>query len=284
MIHGWGRSAAGAAGALLLLAAGSLALAFRAWQRRTAELVGRLRVEAVSAPAPTVPTPEELAALPAPVARYFTYALGPESPVRLARVAHAGTFRTRPGARASRFTSIQNISAVPRGFVWDAAISMLPLIPVRVRDSYLGGKAGVDGRIGGLIPVVREAGTPELASGALARWLGEAVWLPTALLPGPDFSWAAIDDRSARATLTDRGIEVSMVAHFGAAGEIVRITAERYREEGGRGVLTPWLIELGDYTHTGGMMVPMSGSVSWELPGGRFEYWKARIVDVEYER
>jgi hypothetical protein len=32
------------------------------------------------------------------------------------------------------------------------------------------------------------------------------------------------------------------------------------------------------------MMVPMTGAVGWELPEGRFEYWKARIVDISYER
>lgn len=279
-----GRLAAAAAGGLLLVAAGSLALAFRAWQRQTARLVHRLREEAAAAPEQPMPSPERLAALPAPVARYFAFALGPEAPVRLARIQHEGDFRTRPGGRPAPFTSIQNVSVSPRGFVWDAAISMLPLIPVRVRDSYIGGEGAMRGRIGGLVPVVDQSGTPELASGALARWLGEAVWLPSALLPSSELRWDPVDDTSARATLTDRGTQVSMVAHFGGAGEIIRLTADRYRDVSGRGVLTPWVIELGEYARTSGMMVPMAGTVSWELPEGRFEYWKGRIVDVEYER
>ena len=275
---------AGVAGGIVLLAAAALMLAARAWQRATAELVSKLRAEALSAAPRTVPTPGELAGLPAPVARYFAYALGAEAPVRLARVLHAGEFRTRLGARAARFTSVQTIAAMPRGFVWDAAISLLPLVPVRVRDTYLAGRGGMDGRIAGLIPVVAQSGSPELASGALARWLGEAVWLPSALLPGEGLSWEAVDETSARVTLEGGGTRVSMLVQFGRSGEIVRITAERFRETGGLAVLTPWIVELGDYARTGGTMIPMSGSVSWQLPEGRLEYWKARIVDVSYER
>ena len=279
-----GRLAAAAAGGLLLLAAGSLALALHAWQRQTARLVQRLREEAAAEPGQSMPPSQQLAALPPPVARYFAFALGPEAPVRLARIQHEGSFRTRPGGRAAPFSSIQNVSVSPRGFVWDAAISMLPLIPVRVRDSYLGGEGAMRGRIGGLIPVVDQSGTPELASGALARWLGEAVWLPSALLPSSELTWDPVDDTSARVTLTDRGTRVSMVAYFGDGGEIVQLTADRFRDVGGRGVLTPWVIELGDYARTAGMMVPLAGTVSWQLPEGRFEYWNGRIVDVEYER
>jgi hypothetical protein len=279
MIEGWGRIAAGIAGGVVLLTVGAFAQARRAWRQGTDALVAELRAGAGPAKAAALP-----ADLPAPVARYFAFALGSEAPVRVARVVHAGTFRTRPGGRASPFTSIQTVSVRPRGFVWDATIAMMPVVPVRIRDTYVGGTGGIEGRVGGLVPVVDQSGTPELAAGALARWLGEAVWLPSALLPGDGLAWEAIDDRAARATLTDRGTRVSMVAHFGPAGGIERITADRYRDVDGRGVLTPWIIELGEYTRTGGMMVPMTGSVAWELPEGRFEYWNARIVDVAYER
>jgi len=284
MIEGWGRIAAGVAGGLVLLTVAAFAQARRVWRQGTDALVAELRAAAAPGPTAAPDRTDVPAGLPAPVAHYFAFALGAEAPVRVARVMHAGTFRTRPGGRASRFTSIQTISVRPRAFVWDAAIAMLPVIPVCIRDTYVGGKGGIEGRAGGLVPVVHQSGTPELASGALARWLGEAVWLPSALLPGDGLAWEAIDDRSARATLTDRGTKVSMVAHFGPAGEIVRITADRYRDVGGRGVLTPWIIELGDYVRTSGMMVPTSGSAGWELPEGRFEYWKARIVDISYER
>jgi hypothetical protein len=278
------RVAAAAAGGIVLLVGAALLLASRAWQRATAVLVGRLRDEALSAEPRSPPTPGELAALPPPVARYLAYALGQEAPVRIAQVLHAGEFRSRLGSEAAHFTSVQTIAARPRGFIWDAAISLLPLVPVRVRDTYLAGRGSMDGRIGGLFPVVAQSGSPELASGALARWLGEAVWLPSALLPGDGLSWEAVDEASARVTLEDGGARVSMLVQFGSSGAIVRITAERYREAGGLAVLTPWIVELGDYTHTGGMMIPMTGSVSWQLPEGRLEYWKARIVDVSYER
>lgn len=82
--------------------------------------------------------------------------------------------------------------------MWDARIRSAPLLDVRVRDSYLGGAAML-GKLAGVVPVVDRAGSPELASGALLRYLAELPWLPMALLPGGGLSWQAVDDSTARA-------------------------------------------------------------------------------------
>jgi hypothetical protein len=84
-------------------------------------------------------------------------------------------------------------------------------------------------------------------------------------------------------TLTDGPTTVAVDAHFGPNGEIVRVTADRFRDVKGDGVLTPWEVTLGDYARSGEMMIPMTGEVSWLLPAGRFSYWRARIVRVEHE-
>lgn len=49
-----------------------------------------------------------------------------------------------------------------------------------------------------------------LSRGALQRYLAEAVWFPTALLPREGLKWTAVDDSTALATLTDSGITVSL--------------------------------------------------------------------------
>jgi uncharacterized protein DUF6920 len=61
---------------------------------------------------------------------------------------------------------------------------MAPSLPVRVRDSYIDGTGAMEGKIASLITVVNQSGRPELAAGELHRYLSEAVWLPTVLLPG----------------------------------------------------------------------------------------------------
>lgn len=274
--------AAALAGGLVV----ATSVAGRAWKRETERLLTRLNEPADEgeAPVPATWDPAALVGLPEPVARYFRWALTPGQPlVRAARIEHEGEFRGSLEAAWSPFTSVQHFTVSPPGFVWDARIATPPLVGVRVRDFYIGGDAGMLGRIGGVFTVVEQAGTPELASGALHRAFAERVWLPTALLPGRGVRWEALDGSSARATLTDHGIVVSMVAHFAPGGEIERVEMLRYRDAGGVGAPTPFEGRFRAYRRIEGMMVPTEGEVAWLLPEGRFDYWKARIVSVRYE-
>jgi hypothetical protein len=111
----------------------------------------------------------------------------------------------------------------------------------------------------------------------LRRYLAEAVWYPTALRPGGGLSWRAVDDRTARATLTDRGDTDS--ATFTVDGDrVVRVEADRYRQE--TGDVVPWTGHFGDYVTVEGIHVPTVAAVEWALPSGPFRYWRARIDGV----
>jgi hypothetical protein len=226
---------------------------------------------------------DQFAGLPAPVRRYFEFALTPGQPlVEAARLEHAGEFAARPG-RWSPFTSVEQFTVQPPGFVWDARIRMWPLAAVTVRDSYSRGEGAMLVKLAGLIPMVDRRGTPELASGALMRYLAEAAWLPTALLPASGVAWEALDERSARATLVDSGVRVSLNFHFGAQGGIRRVTGDRFRDVEGRGVLTRWEGEFSDYRRVEGMMIPHTGEVAWALPDARMPYWRGRILAAAYK-
>jgi len=276
------RIAATVAGGVAALSAAAVAAGTLRWKRETARAVARLAGAAPDEGA-AVFTRDDLAGLPAPVARYFEFALAPGQPmIRRARVEHAGDFAMRPGAWVP-FTSVQHVAVRPPGFVWDASIHMTPGPATRVRDGYLEGEGSTYGAVAGVVPVVRQRGSPELAAGALMRYLAEAPWFPTALLPREGVTWTPVDDGTARATLIDRGTTVSVDFRFGARGEIVALSALRYRDVDGRGVLTPWAAEWSRYERVGGMMVPTEGEVAWLLPEGRHAYWRARVVRAEYE-
>lgn len=271
-----------ATGAVMAGAAGALVIGMRSWDRTTEGMVDRLAAERHPAGGSTFQT-DDLAGLPSPVVRYFEYALTVGQPlIRGARVEHTGEFRGSLDADWSPFRSVQHYSADPPGFVWDARIDMVPVAGVRVRDSYLDGRAAMEGRVAGLIPVVSQEGSDELASGALHRFLAEAAWLPTALLPREGLWWEAVDDSTARVTLTDSGITVSLDVHFGSAGEIVRVEAERYRDVDGKGVLTPFVGRFTDYAEVEGIRIPLAGEVEWILAKAPLSYWRGRIEQVEY--
>lgn len=264
--------------------AGAAAIGALGWSRGTARVLEPLLECGVARESATFST-DDLAGLPAPVVRYFEFALEPDQPlVRGATVRQTGQFRLRPGGGQSPFTATQYFTAPDPGFVWDARIHIAPLITVRVRDHYFNGSAAMLGKVAGLIPVVDQQNTPGLASGALHRALMERPWFPTALLPSEGVRWEPIDDRSARATLTDAGISVSMDVHFGDAAEIVRVEAERMRDVDGKGVPTPFVGYFSDYAPIHGMMVPMQGHVEWILADGRYDFWHARIDSIDFDR
>lgn len=282
----WARVMAAVAGGVAGSAAAAIATGTFLWSRSTARAVGRL---APSGTAGTF-TRDQLAGLPDLVVRYFEFALRPDqSPgqplLRTARIEHAGEFRGSLDAPWSPFTSVQHVSADPPGFVWDAKIRMSPLLAVRVRDSYLEGTGSMRASLAGVIPVLNAWGRTDLASGALHRYLAEAVWLPTALLPRPGLTWEPIDGDSARATLTDFGVSVSLDFRFNDKGEVVSVyTPARYRDVNGEGVPTPWEGHFRGYERMDGVMVPREGEVAWILPEGRLTYWRGRVVGVGYWR
>ncbi len=254
------------------------------WKHQTARDIDKLSVRAPSmTDHPVCYERSEISTLPSPVIRYFEFALGSESPlVESARVEWEGAFSLRP-RRWSAFSATQYYRVWPPGFLWDARIRMTPLVPVLVRDAYIDHEGSLRAAIGGVIRVANEHGTPELATGELLRYLGEAVWYPTALLPSAGVSWSPIDHLSATATLRDGATTASMDAHFGPAGEISSISAMRPRRLNGSSVLTPWIARLAGYSARGGMQVPTSGCAEWMLPTGPLPYWRGRLVDVQYD-
>ena len=154
----------------------------------------------------------------------------------------------------------------------------------RVYDAYVEGQGFLHASLLGLFTVADQRGGAEMAQGELLRYLAEAVWYPTALLPGQSLTWAARDDSSAVATLADGGTTVSLTFLFGADGLVEAVeSAERYRSVGHRYIPTPWRGRFWSYAEQDGMRIPMEGEVAWILPEGAWPYWRGRMASVAYD-
>ena len=154
--------------------------------------------------------------LPPPVARYFRHVLQDgQKHIRIAKMHQSGMLRTSKTTETwSSFTAIHLVVPPATGFIWNAKVEMPLAAHVRVLDSYIAGVGAGRVNLLSAFAVASEAGAPELNAGALHRYLAEAVWYPTALLPQPGLMWSPIDDRAAMATLTDRGATVSLEFRF----------------------------------------------------------------------
>lgn len=174
-------------------AAASVIAGSSKWDRSTAERVARL-----SPPTPGVAVYHEamLAGLPPPALRYFRRVLRDGQPiVRYTVARQEAEFFINGAWRPLRAS--QDFLAAPPGFVWDARITMAPLVPAYVRDSYVNGVGTMTASVLGVYTLVDQQAIAELNAGALQRFLAEAVWLPTALLPSPGHH-ATIDRRLRR--------------------------------------------------------------------------------------
>lgn len=270
---------------LAAMIAGLLVGAEMRWRKATTALVARV-AGGETGDAPARFHASDVDSLPVPVAAYFRAVLHDGQPlVRRATITQEGTFLLRPTADGWRhFTATQHISTEPPAFVWDARIRMLPGIAVNVRDGFADAAGSMRASIMGIVPLVSVTGTPELAQGALLRYLAEATWVPTALLPAAGVIWTAIDDSSARATLTVGTTTASLTFYFDAQHLISRIhAADRMRDVRGTGVPTPWEGHFTEYAERGGMRIPLSGDVGWILPEGRQSYWRGRLLSVRFE-
>ena len=227
---------------------------------------------------------EHLPTLPAPVVRYFEFALTEGQPlIRTATLRQTGILRAAADAPWSPLSAVEYFSVQPHGFVWDARCRMAPLLSVRIRDSYISGAGASEARFAGVIRLGHKRDTPEVASASLVRYLAEAAWVPTTLLPREGLTWTEVDHTTARATLTDLETTVSIDVQFGEHGGIERISTMRYREINGDLVLTPWIGYFREYAELAGMMIPMAAEVQWDLPEGALTVWHGRILTAEYQ-
>ena len=184
-----------------------------------------------------------------------------------------------------KFTATQLVVTKRLGFDWDAKIQMFPFINVFVHDTYLLGEGHLQTSIIGLFTVAKMHNTPQLNQGELLRFLAEAVWYPTSLLPSQSVVWGAIDQNSSRATLTDGKTTASVVFQFDTEGLITSMRAEArcHSVVGDKLVFMPWVGNFREYSVCNGMQIPLEGEVGWEHPEGLRLYFIGKTTKINYE-
>lgn len=245
------------------------------------------RVDAkVDPPRPTRYDARELEGLPTPVQRYFRAVLQDGQPIISGvTIDMAGTFNMSPtGAQWKPFTSRQRVVTSRPGFLWDARVSMLPGLPVRVIDGYIAGKGLLHAAILGLFTVAETSGGGEIARGEFMRYCAEMPWYPTALLPSQGVHWEAVDDRAANATIWDGPLTLSLLFRFNDGGLIDSFRAEaRGGMVGQELVMAPWEGNWSNYRTCDGVTVPFTGEVAWMRPEGRRSYFVGTVTALIHQ-
>ena len=275
---------------LVVAAVGLSAYGSKRWNSSARALTSRLEATRIGdqaqSPFPKRYDARELEGMPAPVQRYFRAVLKDGQPIVTAATLNiAGTFNLSPtGEQWKPFTSHQRVITRRPGFLWDAQISMLPGVAVRVIDSYIAGEGLLHATIQGLFTVADARGGGELARGEFMRFFAEAPWYPTALLPSQGVRWEAVDDASANATIVDGPITLTLLFRFNDSGLIDSFRAEsRGAGVGNEMVMLPWEGRWSNYQVRDGMTVPFTGEVAWIRPEGPKPYFVGTVTSLTYQ-
>jgi len=255
------------------------------WRRRqTARHVAELR-QAATTGRERVFTEDDLEGLPTPVRGYLANVLQEGQPyVDSVRLEQTGKLRPGDATAAWKpFTATQYVTVEPPGFSWEASVSLAPLVSVRVRDQFHDWTGTASVSLFGVVPLETVDSSPELEEAELMRYLAEAVWYPTALLPTAGVEWEPIDDRTANATIENGDVEASLTFSFTEDNEVARVHADRYRRVDGGYESTPWSGYWRAYETRNGIRVPTEGDVVWHLPDGDMHAWQGRITAIRYD-
>ena len=229
-------------------------------------------------------TYDDIEGLPEPVQRYFKYSIKEgQAYIQFARLEHTGSFRMDVGRDWYPVEGKECFTADVPAFIWYGKVKMNPLVWVKARDKYHNGTGNMLIKLQSTIKIADEQGR-ELSQSDLVRWLGEAPFFPTALLPGKDLRWEEIDSDSARVIVEDHGLHVSGVFYFNEKGQITRfLTHDRFRTVDYRQVNDPFNGYYRDYQEYNGFMIPTEIEAVWDLDEGNFSYAKFKVEDIQYE-
>ena len=213
--------------------------------------------------------------------RYAERALPADTPIpRQVRITQRGEMWQKPDGRAMRFTATQSLAVERVAFSWQARFPLVGPLALRVADDYADGDGKLEVRLFGL-PLQRQR-DPETVAGEALRYLAELPFVPPAIVHNRELEWRQLDERRVEVSAHLGGERLVVELELNEGGEIVRSSSHvRRRKVGDEWLPTPWGGRFSDYETLGGIRLPTSGEAYWDLPHGRYVYWRATVLSAQ---
>ncbi len=237
------------------------------------ELETRLTVP----PRPGQFSQSDVADLPASARSMLTAAIAPGTP-RAAAV----RLRIRGAIKLNRWLPFRSteIIAPGAGFVWRARVAGV----INGYDRFVDGQGEMRWKLLGLLTVASGSG-PDVSRSAAGREAGEAMWVPTALLPGSGVEWLPGADRLAIARIPSATGPVDVEYGLDENGLVESVVLDRWGDPENTGSfgLHRFGGTMSEHRTFGGITIPTMGSVGWhfgEESSADGEFFRFRITSA----
>jgi hypothetical protein len=206
--------------------------------------------------------------------------MGADVVARQVRITQRGEMWLKPGGRAMRFVANQSFAVDRVAFSWQARFPILGPLALRVVDDYADGDGKLEVCLIGL-PLQQQRG-PETTAGEALRYVAELPFVPPAIAHNPELEWRELDERRAEVSTHVGGERLTVELKADADGDIVETSSEMRRRKVGKAwMATPWGGRFENYQTLGGVRIPTAGEAYWDLPEGRYVYWRGAVTSAE---
>ena len=178
-------------------------------------------------------------------------------------------------AKAKQYFSVE-----PPAFNWTIDLDMRAGLKVAGRDKFEDGKGEMFIKLMSAIPIVNAKDSKKVDQATLQRYLAEIVWFPSAATSSY-ISWEAIDEYSAKATMSYKGTEGSGVFHFDENGDFKKFVTMRYKDAKDTEP-SQWTVTASETAVRNGLRIPVKSEVTWKLDDREWTWLKLKIVDIKY--
>lgn len=165
-------------------------------------------------------------------------------------------------------------------FVWNVDMRMNPLIRIKGRDKFIGGKGEMLMKMNGLFTLGKDVGE-KMDEGTLQRYLGEIVWFPSAAL-SDYIEWKTLDSCRVMATMKYKGTTGSGVFTFNEEGELKEYRAMRYKGNNQDAKRYPWYVSVIEHKEFHGIKIPSKMTATWVLENEEWTWCEIEITDIWY--
>lgn len=223
--------------------------------------------------------PDLLNGLPPTGRRYLRHAIAPGAAVaREVRLrTHFTMYLRETASTPNELRGRQELSF--EAFRWQARTRYRGL-PVRVTDDYGTGRGSVRVDLLSFLPLIRASG-PDVSRSARGRLAAEAVWLPSALLPGSGAVWEQLGDDVARVERVIDGDPIALTLEIDGSGRLRRLGMERFGDVGvDSWQPIPYGVEVVEEGTFDGYTIPTRLVGGWWLGSPRYDPSRAGVFRI----